>query len=239
MNPFYKFILLTFFCQQLSCQESFIKESLPEVDLSGSMDHVIDIQHGSYIVESSGSAAPLGLRDYNGNTNQVLELVPENGGGAPSYHPGGQEGCRTQDGQGNPQGGQPQQAPKRLFHIASDLNGKVLDIKDGSTAPGAQVVMWYKHRQNANNQLWYTDAQGHILSELNDFSFFSQSSKDKITMKPHSPDPNRLWTLEGQQIQNGAGLCLDIWEGVLLDGADVIGFKCKGSINQRWKLQYV
>jgi len=207
----------------------------------------------------------VGLRDYNGNPNQILafELVPA---GAPGYPQGGQgypqgggqgypQGGQgyPQGGQGYPQGGQTgpqpqpqpqpqqqqQQGPKRLFHIVSEMNGKVLDIKEGNAAPGTQVLMWSKHSMNPKNQLWYTDAQGHILSALNDFSFISQSAGDLIRMKPHSSDPNQQWFVEGQKISNRAGLSLDIKGEKSHDGAEVCGWKYAGGKNQHWKQQYV
>jgi len=173
-------------------------------------------------VSGGGPGSSLALRDYNGNPNQVFafELVPA--GGAP----------------GHPQA-QAQQGPKRLFHIVSDLNGKVLDIKQGNTGPGTQVLMWSKHGSNAKNQLWYTDGQGHVLSALNDMAFISESSGDTIKMKPPSGDPREQWYVDGQKIVNRAGLCLDIRGAATHDGADVLSYKYGGGSNQHWKLQYV
>jgi hypothetical protein len=171
-------------------------------------------------VSGGGAGDPVGLRDYNGNPNQVLafELVAAGGG---------------------PGGFAPPPAQKRLFFIVSDLNGKVLDIKQGDAAPGTQVLMWSKHGGSPKNQLWYTDGQGHILSALNDMAFISQSSGDNIKMKRPSGDPHEQWYFEGQKIMNRSGLCLDIREGGKHDGADVLSYKYSGSTNQHWKQQFV
>ena len=59
---------------------------------------------------------------------------------------------------------------RREFFIASEMNGKVLDVKGGEAKPGAEVIMWNKHSNKAKNQLWYADAQGYIHSSLKDYA---------------------------------------------------------------------
>jgi len=56
------------------------------------------------------------------------------------------------------------------------MHNKALDIRGGSSSPGAQVIMWpKKHGGNCMNQLWYFDEQGIIRSALNDFALTAQS----------------------------------------------------------------
>ena len=57
-------------------------------------------------------------------------------------------------------------------YIKSSMNGKVLDVDNNSTNPGAHVNMYSQKKPNegADNQLFYIDdATQTIRSKLNDF----------------------------------------------------------------------
>jgi len=173
-----------------------------------------------------------------------FELIA--GGFAPQ--PGGypQAGGYPQGGGYPPQGGQSYQpqaapqvaAPKRFFLIVSQMNGKVMDIKDNKNAPDVPIVMWSKN-QNAKNQQWYTDQQGNIRSALNDFAFTSASEGAPLKMAQFTGDPKQQWYVEGQKLMNRSGVCADIKGKSNNDGAEVISWKYNGGNNQHWTLQYV
>ena len=59
---------------------------------------------------------------------------------------------------------------RREFQLASEMHGKVLDVRGANKDPGANVIVYSKHSPAAKNQLWYTDHQGFLRSALNDFA---------------------------------------------------------------------
>ena len=59
---------------------------------------------------------------------------------------------------------------RREFQLASEMHGKVMDVRGGNKDPGAHVIVYSKHSSPAKNQLWYLDQQGFIRSALNDFA---------------------------------------------------------------------
>jgi len=59
---------------------------------------------------------------------------------------------------------------RREFQLASDMHGKVLDVRGANKDPGANVIVYSKNSPPSKNQLWYSDHQGFIRSSLNDFA---------------------------------------------------------------------
>ena len=49
----------------------------------------------------------------------------------------------------------------------SQMNGKVLDIREDDTQPGAKVIMYDRKVKDADNQLWFEDERGNLRSRLN------------------------------------------------------------------------
>lgn len=129
---------------------------------------------------------------------------------------------------------------RQLFFIVSDMHGKVLDIEGGSSAPGAKVIVWPKKNDGSRNQLWYFDGQGIIRSALNDFAFEAKHANDKIRMMPYRHGSgHQTWRLMGNRIMKNGSECLDIAGANSGDGAEVLSYGYKGSVNQHWHLQYV
>jgi len=130
-------------------------------------------------------------------------------------------------------------AGRREFFIASEMNGKVLDIKGDKTAPGAEVLTYHKKSPPAKNQLWYTDPQGHIRSALNDLVFHNNTKGHGLKTENYTGDPRSQWRMDGNRILNGAGECLDIRGASNSDGAEVCAYEYKNQKNQHWTLEYV
>jgi len=125
--------------------------------------------------------------------------------------------------------------------IVSELNGKVLDIKGGSNASGAEVIMWPRKHDRSPNQLWYIDESGCIRSTLNDFAPEAKGQGQRVQMKPYSGKPHQQWRIEGNRIVNriNPNDCLDIERAESRDGVNVIQWNYKGSSNQHWRIEYV
>jgi hypothetical protein len=133
----------------------------------------------------------------------------------------------------------PMPPPRQNFYIVSDLHGKVLDIKGGSGAAGAEVIVWPKKHDGSRNQQWFFDTQGIIRSALNEFALAANHPKDRVRMMPFQNGPHQQWRLIGNRIMKNQQECLDIAGNNQNDGAEVISFGYKGSANQHWHIEYV
>jgi len=128
---------------------------------------------------------------------------------------------------------------RRPFMIVSELNGKVMDIRGGSSAPKTEVIMWQRKYDRSPNQLWYMDEMGYLKSMLNDFAPHSKRQGDQIRMKPYKGKPCQQWRIEGNRIVNRSNECMDIQGSANHDAANVISWHYKGSPNQHWRMEYV
>ena len=70
--------------------------------------------------------------------------------------------------------------PRVYFYIVSELNDKVLDVKGNDEDPGAEIIMWRKKDDPADNQLWYSGRDGLLRSKLNGFVIDS-TGKSSLT----------------------------------------------------------
>jgi len=130
---------------------------------------------------------------------------------------------------------------KRPFMIVSEMHGKVLDIRGGSTMPGTEVIIWPRKFDRSANQLWYTDEMGCIRSMLHDFVPECRGQGDRFRMVPYNGDPRQQWRIEGNRIVNRVYPmeCLDIERAEMRDEAALIAWTYKASINQHWRIEYV
>lgn len=130
---------------------------------------------------------------------------------------------------------------KKCFCIVSELNRKVLNIKDGCREPGTKVVMRCKNNPPTNEQLWYTNYNGGIFSALNDFVFEAKATGKVIRMIPPTCDLKQFWTLECRKIWNkgGTGECLEAAKEKCDRGGKVISCHYSGSSSQQWCFEYV
>jgi len=167
------------------------------------------------------------------------------GGGYPSYPPAAGGGLGGGYPVYSPPGGgggypAPASQPRREFHITSELNGKVVDIKQGTLTPGVDVVVYRKHSPPTKNQLWYLDSQlGCIKSALNDMGFHNDTKGHGLKTIVYSGNPRSCWRMEGNKIVNGVGECLDIKGGKNSNGAEVCAYDYKDQKNQHWTLEYI
>lgn len=208
-----------------------------------------------------GQGAKVTKYQHNGGQNQSWNFewvggqAPQ-GGGQPAYpnvgastypsypgYPSAQPGYPSaQPGYPPAQSGYPPaqtsfQPQRQEFFIASEMHGKVIDIKGGSNSAGAEVIMWSKNAQKPKNQRWYLDQQGFIRSALNDMVFTAQSGQN-IKMAPYSGDPHSQWRFEGNKVVNQAGNSLDISRASHSDGAEILAYKQHGKENQRWRKEF-
>lgn len=170
--------------------------------------------------ENTEKGAQIGAYESNGGVNQKWEFEMVGG-----QAPGGQSASH--------------QGVKKEFYIVSEMHGKVLDIAEEKTDPGAKVIMWDKHSPAAPNQLWYLDNQGLIRSSLSDLTISNGGKGQKIVTAKPSNDPRGQWQFQGKKIASKAGECLDISEENDSNGAELVSWEANGNVNQSWRQEFV
>jgi len=128
---------------------------------------------------------------------------------------------------------------RREFFIVSEQNNNVLDIKKADKKPGAPVIMYKRNSPPSNNQLWYLNPQGFIVSALNDMVFHNNTKGQGLKTENYTGDPRSEWRVEGVKIMNRAGECLDIRGASNSNGAEVCAYDYKDQKNQHWRVEYV
>lgn len=68
--------------------------------------------------------------------------------------------------------------PAKCYIVTSQMNGKVLDVKNNDPNPGAKVIMYDRKAELENNQLWYEDENGVLRSKLNGFVMEAPTGND-------------------------------------------------------------
>jgi 1-phosphatidylinositol phosphodiesterase len=118
-----------------------------------------------------------------------------------------------------------------LITIKSAFNGKCLDVEPGTS----NIHMWDCH--NGTNQQWtYDRATGAIHSLFNDLCLDSPGSYGRAYMSWCHYGANQQWDLlpSGEIRERARGQCLDIYEWINSNGAQVVMYHCSGNANQRW-----
>lgn len=126
----------------------------------------------------------------------------------------------------------------KFFTIHSQMNGLVLDVKDGDCSPGNPVVTW--EYTGGDNQLWYEDhVNGVVRSKMND-DLVLDVQGDCLILNYHSHgDPGQRWQAAGDCVRNrDTGLVLDIANNDHNPGARVCSYDYNGAPNQMWRFEY-
>jgi len=147
-------------------------------------------------------------------------------------YPGGQQGC---------------------FFIKSRLHNKVLDVKGGSTSPGAHVILWDQKRGGDNaNQLWSLSPEGFIVSKATglvlDIEGGAGAGHKLVVWNRKGPSEdasNQRWRFDPAEEKllsyAGGNLVIDIEGGNTSSGAHAIAWNRKArhqnDTNQRWFLE--
>jgi len=110
-----------------------------------------------------------------------------------------------------------------------------------NAGPGATLCAFYRKMEYSPNQLWYIDQTGCIRAMLNDYSIECRAQGDSAHMQPWRGDPRQQRVVQGNRVVNRMypHECLDIARMEQRDGAQVIAWMYKGSVNQHWRMEYV
>lgn len=124
--------------------------------------------------------------------------------------------------------------PKRQFKVYDSL---CMDIFTGIPSAGQKVVTWTCHGKE--NQLWRVTSSGEVRG-MNNFCLemgAPVNGLDSIVVNACNGSPTQKWTLTsiGEIRSSSNNKCVDVKEGIRTRGTDLIGYGCKGVVNQFWK----
>jgi len=123
--------------------------------------------------------------------------------------------------------------------LVSSLNGKCLDVTNGSTANGNQPQMWTCTSGNLN-QTWTLADNGSVQGRGKCLDVANNSTANGAVVHLwdcYDTVATQKWTLNASKdlVNNAAGKCLDIKDKNAADGAKLQLWDCAGSANQKWR----
>jgi hypothetical protein len=121
--------------------------------------------------------------------------------------------------------------------LVSSLNGKCLDVTDGSTANGNQPQLW--SCSAGPNQSWTLAGNGSVqaLGKCLDVANNSTANGAVVHMWDcYDTVATQKWTLSaaGDLVNTAAGKCLDVKDNNTANGAKLQLWTCGGTANQKW-----
>lgn len=141
--------------------------------------------------------------------------------------------------------------PRRYFYVVSQKSEDygedlVLDVRDGNADEGADVCLWTRHDEPADNQLWYTARDGVIRSKLNGFALWTGEEGDQyITLLPYQMHLKTMGfkfsdycVVNLHNDDEDTRKVLDVSGRDAPKGARICEYAYHGGDNQRWRLKY-
>jgi glucosylceramidase len=122
--------------------------------------------------------------------------------------------------------------------ITSALNGKCLDVTDGSTANGNQPQLW-DCVAGSTNQQWTVGSDGTIKGLGKCLDVANNSTADGAAVHLWdcaSTVASQKWTVSaaGDVVNSASGKCLDVKDNNTANGAKLQLWTCTGTSNQKW-----
>ncbi|KAF1797232.1 hypothetical protein V8B55DRAFT_1486730 [Mucor lusitanicus] len=135
--------------------------------------------------------------------------------------------------------------PEGLFYILSRKHGFALDVYDGQTKEGANLIVWPQKFQDSDNQLWSFDGgrltnkkSGHVM-DISSSAF--KSDKTIVQKKRKASKQSQEWIYDQGFIcsKEYPSLVLDIRGDSPKGGAQVLLYKRKDTdnLNQLWQFE--
>jgi len=126
----------------------------------------------------------------------------------------------------------------RTGTVTSSLNGKCLDVTDGSTANGNQPQLWDCVAGSANQQ-WTLAGDGTITGLGKCLDVANNSTADGAVVHlwdSSSAVASQKWTVTaaGDIVNTASGKCLDVKDKNTANGAKLQLWTCTGTSNQKW-----
>jgi hypothetical protein len=123
--------------------------------------------------------------------------------------------------------------------LVSSLDGKCLDVTDGSTANGNQPQLW-DCVAGSSNQQWTLADNGSVQGKGKCLDVANNSTADGAVV--HLWDcfdtvASQKWSLSaaGDLVNTASGKCLDVKDKSTANGAKLQLWTCTGTSNQKWK----
>jgi hypothetical protein len=123
--------------------------------------------------------------------------------------------------------------------LVSSLDGKCLDVTDGSTVNGNQPQLW-DCTAGSSNQQWTLADNGSVQGKGKCLDVAGNSTADGAVV--HLWDcfdtvASQKWTLSaaGDLVNTASGKCLDVKDKSTANGAKLQLWTCSGTSNQKWK----
>jgi glucosylceramidase len=122
--------------------------------------------------------------------------------------------------------------------ITSSLDGKCLDVTNGSTTNGNQPQLWDCVAGSANQQ-WTVGADGSITGLGKCLDVVNNSTADGAAVHLWdclSTVASQKWTVTaaGDIVNTASGKCLDVKDKSTANGAKLQLWTCTGTSNQKW-----
>jgi hypothetical protein len=147
--------------------------------------------------------------------------------------------------------GQAQNQKAKYYRIVCLLNGKVLDVKDGSKENEAKIVI--NAKSDSESQQWEMVKVGDYVKFINrksgkalDVPSFSKDEGADLIQWEDNGGDNQQWKVEKADAEKSdkgtfiksrhSDLVLDVAESSMEDGARVIQYGYHGEKNQLWEL---
>jgi hypothetical protein len=120
--------------------------------------------------------------------------------------------------------------------LVSSLDGKCLDLTNGSTANGNQPQLWTCYA-GSGNQTWTLADNGSVQIQGKCLDVANNSSADGAVVHVwdcYDSVATQKWSLSGGSLINSTGKCLDVKDNNTADGAKLQLWTCSGTSNQKW-----
>ena len=130
-------------------------------------------------------------------------------------------------------------------HIATHLNGFVLDIPGANRDNGVKAITYSKNSPPSDNQLWQLEYQPDgtflIISKMHGKALDcgAQTQGTKLILWDRHGGNNQRWRREGNHIVSLSGLVIDVEGGNTAPGAHLILWPLKNPPASNQKFDFV
>jgi alpha-galactosidase len=125
--------------------------------------------------------------------------------------------------------------PPSTFRLRGEASGRCLDVNQGSSANGTQMIIWDCHT-GANQQYTQNGQALQVLGKCLDMPT-NATAGTRVQIWDCNGGTNQQWTFNGNAtIANvrTPTLCLDVNNSGTANGTAVIVWTCHAAANQRW-----
>ncbi len=125
-------------------------------------------------------------------------------------------------------------SPPTTFRLRGEASGRCLDVNQGSSANGTQMLIWDCHT-GANQQLTQSGQALQVLGKCLDAPT-NATAGTRVQIWDCNGGANQRWTFNSNGTVSGvqSGLCLDVNNSGTANGTAVLLWTCHGGANQRW-----